>query len=96
MFTKQQPSNTDSKAQASLNQHVKEQTGHALDTAKYSGHGHAQGRQGATGHPMPPNPDAAKQDGAHVPQNMYSDGAGSASATDAASSNYGSVDNQND
>ena len=78
---------------AALNQHVKELTAHTLDVSDYNAHGHAAGRQGAAGHTMPPN-DAHRQDGAYIPQNMYSDGAGSAEANDASTSDYGTVDNK--
>jgi len=67
MFTsKNQPGD----AKASLSKHVTEQTGHAIDTADYSGHGHSVGAQG--GHPMPPS-DADKQGDSHIPQKMYQD-----------------------
>lgn len=55
-------------AKDNLSKHVTEQTGHAIDTADYGGHGHSFGTQG--GHPMPPN-DADKQSGHHIPQRMY-------------------------
>jgi hypothetical protein len=53
-----------------LGKHVEQLTGHLLDASDYNAHGHATGRQGAKGHPMPKS-DAHLQDGAHVPQDMY-------------------------
>lgn len=82
------------KTTAALNQHVKELTAHTLDASDYNGHGHAQGRQGRAGHRMPPS-DHAKQSGSFIPQavfNTFSDGAGSANANDASTSDYGAVD----
>lgn len=55
---------------ASIAKHVREQTGHTIDTADYNQHGHSVGKQGAFGHSMPPN-DADKQSGHHIPQRMY-------------------------
>ena len=44
-------------------------------SAAYGSHGHAAGKQGHGGHEMPRN-DAHLQDGAYVPQNVYTSGSG--------------------
>jgi hypothetical protein len=79
------------KTTAALNQHFKGLTSHTLEVSDYNAHGHAVGRQGAAGYTMPPS-DAHRQDGAYIPQNIYSDGAGSAEANDTSACDYGTVD----
>jgi hypothetical protein len=81
--------------------HHQEMAGHLIDNAVRAKHGgHMLGRQGGgAGHPMPPS-DAHLQSGAYipraafakVPQNMDSDGAGSAMANDPSTKDYGTAD----
>jgi hypothetical protein len=59
--------NQQAKTRASMSDHVAEQTGHAVDTAGYGGHGHMFTKHPATGAQMPPN-DAPKQPDHHMPQ----------------------------
>jgi hypothetical protein len=75
------------KSKAMLGQHVKELLAHRLEVSRYGGHGHAEGRQGRAGHPMPKS-DAQRQSHAHIPQNM-DDRFG---ADDPAQNDYGIVD----
>ena len=90
------------KTTAILSNHVRELVGHTLDSSRYNGHGHAEGRQGPKGHDMVDS-DAKLQKGEYIPraafsgvpqntQNTYSDGTGSAEASDPSTSDYATVD----
>jgi len=63
---------------------------HEMSTAVYGGHGHAMGRQGATGSAMPPN-DSHMQAGARVPQTVYA-ADGEPGFDDPAAADYGVAD----
>jgi hypothetical protein len=63
---------------------------HEMSTALYGGHGHAVGRQGATGHAMPPN-DSHMQSGARLPQTVYAK-PGASGFDDPPADDYGMVD----
>lgn len=63
---------------------------HELATARFNGHGHAVGRQGVTGHAMPPN-DSHLQAGARVPQTVYA-ADGKPGFDDPSQSDFGVVD----
>jgi hypothetical protein len=76
------------KARAMLGQQVKELAGHVLEVSRYGAHGHALGRQGRTGHPMPKS-NLTLQSGARLPQNIEGEGC---AADDASTRNYGIVD----
>jgi hypothetical protein len=62
-----------------------------IENSERNGHGHMVGSQGPKGHTMPKN-DSHLQQGSYLPQNVWSDGAGCADATDAASADYGTID----
>ena len=74
------------KMQAVLGQHVGDLVNHTLEASEYNGHGHAEGKQGRAGHPMPRS-DAHRQANAYVPQNMY----GGFGSDDPAEDDYGAV-----
>ena len=76
--------------------HFRSLVGHTLESAAYSGHGHATGKS-ATGKMVASH--SHLQGGQYLPQgalqnrqNMSSDGAGSACADPAGSDDYGKVD----
>jgi hypothetical protein len=94
--------NSTAKERADANRaHHQEMAGHLIEDSVRAKHGgHMLGRQGGEkGHEFPPS-DADRQSGAYiprgafakVPQNTYSDGAASASANDASTADYGTVD----
>jgi len=87
MSKQQERINRATRAKAVLGQHVKELVGHTVAMAEYNGHGHAAGRQGHTGHPMPKS-NLNLQAKAHVLQNTC-DGYG---ADDPPQTDYGVVD----
>jgi hypothetical protein len=87
-----------------LGDHVAGLVGHTLTTSQYAGHGHAEGRQGRKGHEMPQST-AHLQGGEYIPraafsgvpqnrQSTFSDGAGSADANDASTTDYGVADSK--
>jgi hypothetical protein len=50
------------KTKAMLGKHVEQLVAHTLAVSEYNGHGHTQGRQGRTGHPLPKsNPKSASK-----------------------------------
>jgi hypothetical protein len=73
---------------ATLRKHVGELVEHTLAVSEYNAHGHAQGKQGRTGHVMPKS-NAHLQSGARLPQNICGEGF---EADDASTRDYGSVD----
>jgi hypothetical protein len=75
------------KSRAMLGQHVKELVGHTIEVSRYGGHGHAEGRQGRSGHPMP-NSDAYRRSNARLPENIDNGFGGD----DVSTRDYGVVD----
>jgi hypothetical protein len=61
-----------------LGEHVKGLTDHTLDVALYNNHGHAMGRQGPKGHPLPPS-HAHLQGGGFIPRGVLMSDSGEAS-----------------
>ena len=77
------------KAKVMLRRHVGELVEHTQAVSDYNTHGHAQGKQGRTGHAMPKT-NLNLQSGARLIQNVEGE---NCAADEAATRDYGIVDN---
>jgi hypothetical protein len=94
---------TEKKTRDALHSHVQQLSDFTLQSSRYNAHGHAEGRQGAKGHEMPPSDAHLQRDGdriipqgafAKVPQTMDTTGSGPGFDESARAANYGMVDDE--
>lgn len=76
---------TEKNTRDALHSHVQQLSDFTLESSRYGGHGHAEGKQDSRGHTMPPSDAHMQRDGdriipqgafAQVPQNMESKAGG--------------------